>query len=139
MYLVARDEVVARSRKPEPLVVSPDDPLAQEHAAVAAWVENAFATLGEHNYYQDLDLKAIPSGEMLLAGSADQSRRYVIAAVAQVQHWDRLTEQVRGQADNELERINAHHLPGWTHVWGRRRRAEAVIGALMRYLKRRLG
>jgi hypothetical protein len=101
-----------------------DDPLAKDHSAVATWVEDAVNTLGEERYYHDLDLKAIPSGEALLVGNPEQSKRYVMAAVAQVKHWDRLAAKIRDQASNEHERIN--------QVWGRRRMAERVVSALMR-------
>ena len=112
--------------------VEPGHPLANEHAVVSAFIEEALRSLGEAFYYQDLPLKTVPSGEVLLAGNPEQARRYVKAAVAQVEYWDQMVEKVRSQARNDMERMNAHFLPGWTQVWGRRRQAEAVIGALMR-------
>ena len=103
-----------------------DDPLAAEHAAVAAWIEDAVASLDEHRYYQDVDLKTLPSGKKLLDAKPEQARRYVLAAVAQVRHWDEQAARVRALGATEQERINAHHLPGWGQAWGRRRKAEAV-------------
>lgn len=123
---------VSEPVNPSPLIVSDDDPLVLEHKAVAAWVEDALETLGEHDYYRELDLKSLPSGQAILAGNPEASRRLVIAAVAQVRHWDRLAEAVRSQGADEMARINEHLLPGWAEVWGRRRQAHAVIQALMR-------
>jgi hypothetical protein len=111
--------------------VAPGDPLAQEQASVAAFVEAALSTPGVA-YYSDVDLKTIPAGALLLEGDPQQSRRYVLAAVKQAHHWDELTEQVRAQAKTDGERMNAHHLPGWGDVWGRRRQAVNVVGTLMR-------
>jgi hypothetical protein len=111
---------------------APDDPLAEEHVAVKAWVEEALGTLSEHAYYRDVDLKTLPTGQTLLDSRPEQSLRYLLAAVAQVQHWDQEAEQIRSQGTTEFERINAHHLPGWGLVWGHRSQAAAVINALMR-------
>src|SRR5947209_7862748 len=124
---------MSKSPKPEGFVVPADDPLAAEHAAVAAWVEDAVTSVdpGRHLYF-DVDLKTLPSGKKLLDAKPDQARRYVLAAVAQVRHWDEQAARVRAQATTEVERINVHHLPGWGAVWGPRRQAEAVIDALMR-------
>jgi hypothetical protein len=119
-------------RSADEFVCSKDDPLAAEHAAVAAWIEEAIASLGEHGYYRDVDLKTLASGKRLLDAKPDQSRRYVLAAVAQVRHWDRHTDRIRAQASTDFERMNAHQLPGWSRVWGRRRQASAVVATLMR-------
>jgi hypothetical protein len=123
---------VAKSPKLEQFVFARDDPLASEHAAVTEWIEDALTSLDENHYYQDVDLKSLPSGQRLLDAKPEQARRYVLAAVAQVGHWDRKAEEIRARAATEMERINAHHLPGWGPVWGRRRQAEAVISALVR-------
>ncbi|QDU28943.1 hypothetical protein ETAA8_40490 [Anatilimnocola aggregata] len=112
--------------------VNSGEPLAPEHGAISTWIDDALQHLGEHSYYKDLDLKELPSGAALLAGDPEQSRRYLMAAVAQVIHWDRLAAEVRASGETEMQRINAHMLPGWGDVWGRRRKAEAVISALMR-------
>ena len=118
--------------QPQAFTFAKDDPLAREHWVVAKWIEDAFSSLGEHQYYQELDLKSLPSGQRLLDATAEQARRYVSAAVAQTRYWDQMAGQAREQAENEIQRINAHHLPSWAEVWGRRRQAEAVARALMR-------
>jgi Domain of unknown function (DUF4132) len=111
---------------------APNDPLAEEHVAVKAWVEAALGTLSKHEYYRDVDLKTLPTGQALLDSRPEQSLRYLLAAMAQVQHWDQEAEQIRSQGTTELERKYAHHLPGWGLVWGHRSQAAAVINALMR-------
>lgn len=123
---------MAKSSPLQPFVIPPDDPLAAEHAAVLEWVETAFTQLGEHNFYQDVDLKSLPCGATLLAGTPEQSRRYVLAAVAQTRHWDRLVNDIRNAAKSEFERANSHFHPDWPQVWGRRRQAAAVVFALTR-------
>ena len=70
---------MAKSPKLEPFVFAPDDPLALEHAAVSEWIEEAVASLDEHQYYQDVDLKSLPSGKRLLDAKPEQARRYVLA------------------------------------------------------------
>ena len=130
------ENVVPNFQELESFIVLSDDPLVKEHAAVTAWVEDALGNLGDHYYYKEVNLKELPSGENLLAGNPQQSRRFVMAALAQVMHWDRLAERAREQATNELQRINAHHLPGWEVVWssaGRRKRSLArLCGAASR-------
>ncbi len=111
---------------------SQDDPLAAEHAVVAAWVEDAVAKLGGGEGYQQVDLKTLPSGKTLLDGKPGQARRYVLAAVAQARHWDRRSEQIRTGAATEMDRVNVYWRPGWGDVWVRRLQAEAVISTLMR-------
>ena len=118
---------MAKAPKLEPFTFSPDDPLADEHAAVAAFVDKAVDSLGYAT-----DLKLVPSGQDLLHAKPEKSRRYVLAAVTQARYWDELAEQVRAQAENEMQRMNAHHLPGWNDVWHHRRLTEAVISSLMR-------
>jgi hypothetical protein len=116
----------------ESFAIDPGDPLAEEHAAVAAWVEDAAGSLGSQRYYLDVDLKSLPSGKRLLDGTPEQSRRFVLAAVAQARHWDLRAEQLRDAAADDAERSAVHRLPGWAVVWGRRRQAVAVLSALLR-------
>ncbi len=59
---------MAKSRTVGQLEVPADDPLAAEHAAVVNWVEDAAQALGEHSYWQSIELKTRPTGEFLLAG-----------------------------------------------------------------------
>ncbi len=118
--------------KPLAFSFPPNDPLAREHTEVAQWVEDAASSLNENQYYQQLELKSLPSGKRLLAADPEQARRYVLAAVAQTRHWDQLAMQLRDQAETEMERINGHHLPGWAVIWGRRQQSKAVIHALLR-------
>jgi hypothetical protein len=99
---------------PRPFEIAPSDPLAAEHAAVAAWVESFASSKG------------------LLDLSDEEARRYVLAAVKHVRHWDRMAEEIKSQATNDMERINAHHLPGWGPVWGRRSQTATLVSALMR-------
>jgi hypothetical protein len=123
---------VAKSRTLQPFVVAPDDPFAAEHAVVAGWVEDVAEMLGEYRYWEALELKTRPSGALLLAGTPEQSRKYALAAVAQTRHWDRQADAIRDSAKSEMERMNAHHLPGYTLVWVRRRHAELVVRTLLK-------
>lgn len=118
--------------KPLAFSFPPNDALAREHTEVAQWVEDAASSLNENQYYQQFELKSLPSGKRLLAADPEQARRYVLAAVAQTRHWDQLAMQLRDQAETEMERINGHHLPGWAVIWGRRQQSKAVIHALLR-------
>ena len=108
------------------------DPLATEHEAVALYVTQALASLGKESYWKDLDLKAIPAGQVILAAKPEQARRFLLAAVAQSVHWEREIEQVRAQAKNVHEQMNAHHLPGWLEAYGPQRQTMQVAQALLR-------
>ncbi len=121
---------MAKSDELERFEIPPDDPLAAEHADVAAWVEEAFASLEKYRYHEEVELKTLPSGRLLLDAAPEKARRYVLAAVMQLRYWDQQGDQIRDAAGRELAGV--HHLAGWDQVWGRRRQAEAVVSALMR-------
>ncbi len=123
---------MADSPTPEESTFSPDDALADEHAAVRTWIEEAFATLRKSRYYEQVDPKSLPSGQKLLSGKPEQSRRYLLAALAQARHWDQEAGKIRAQATTPVQRGNPDLLPGWTQMWGRRQQAETVIRTLMR-------
>ncbi len=95
-------------------------------------MEDAAQALGEHSYWQSIELKTRPTGEFLLAGTPEQSRRSVLAAVAQTQHWDRQADALRASAQTDLERANVHHQPDFPPIWLRRRQAEAVVRTLLK-------
>ncbi|QDV73848.1 DUF4132 domain-containing protein [Botrimarina mediterranea] len=121
---------MSKTPRIEPFVADAGDDLADEQALIAAFIEQVNAT--RQRYYQDLDLKSIAAGRSLLGASPEAARKFVLAAVQQVRHWDRMAERVRSQGENELARINAHHLPGWEEVWGKRIAAATVVKTLTR-------
>ncbi len=123
---------MTRSTDITPFPISPGDPLAKEQAAVAAWVEAAFALVAGGEFYRSVDLKTLPSGQTLLDGKPDQSRRFVMAAVAQLRHWDEQAAQFRHHQTDPLGASTPQFLPGWAPIWGRRRQAGAVLSTLMR-------
>jgi hypothetical protein len=109
------------------------DPLKLEHEALLKWVNDALTVLSpQERSYKDVDLKIHASGRVLLESDPQQGRRYVMAAFQQVRFLDEKMEEIRSQAKTEMERVNAHMLPGWDAVWGPRRQTMAVIMALMR-------
>lgn len=110
-----------------PVVISPDDPLAVELAAVADWIVDASKHDGPSLY---LELNQLPSGQALLAGDSERKRRVVAAALLHVRSWDQREEELR----------NSYEDPGdQDRLWRNltvinRRRGEAVkvIKLLMR-------
>ena len=50
---------------------SVDDPLAPEHDLISRWVREAVASLPAGRYYEDVDLKNLPSGRDLLASTPE--------------------------------------------------------------------
>jgi hypothetical protein len=112
--------------------VADDDPLAQEHGAVAAWIEDAVSSLPERDPYGAVELKGLPSGKKLLDARPAQARRYLLAAVAQVRHWEEQADAVRGEAAVEGQYINVYSLRSWAPVWSRRQHGHAVVAALLR-------
>jgi hypothetical protein len=122
----------ANDHEPEPFAASPGDPLAAEHEAVSAWVEEAYAALDSLHKYMDVELKSLPTGRRLLEATPPHAARLVRAAVAQTVHWDRLVDAARARASSEVELGNPRMLPGWEPAWGRRRKSEAVVRTLMR-------
>lgn len=86
---------MAKQTNFEPFVIDPQDPLAQEHQALQAWEKSASEKLGETRSWIKLNPKETPEGELLLKGDAEQSRRYVMAALAQIRHWDQLVSKIQ--------------------------------------------
>ncbi|HEX4073021.1 MAG TPA: hypothetical protein VHX68_17710, partial [Planctomycetaceae bacterium] len=110
---------MATSKDPGTFPVPPEHPLAQEHAAVAAWVDEASRTLSDSSFYSSpIDLKSTPAGKQLLEAPVEQLRKRVLAAFEQAHHWIELTDR-----------------SGWNpfgSAFKRYRLAVAVAGALMR-------
>lgn len=92
----------------EPFVYSPDDPLADAHFTLAGWLEDPGNSHdGNASYGEKVD--SLPTGQRLLKAKPAERRRYLLAAVAQVRHWDKY---------------------GYYHM--RRKRAAAAIECLIR-------
>ena len=93
--------------------------VGQEHAAVAAWVDEASRTLSDSSFSSSpIDLKSTPAGKQLLEAPVEQLRKRVLAAFEQAHHWIELTDR-----------------SGWNpfgSAFKRYRLAVAVAGALMR-------
>ena len=123
---------MAKPVKFNPFVIPQSDPLEEEHAAVIAWIDHAVDLLSEQTNYQDIDLKAHPTGQRLLNAKPEQARHYVMATLAQLWHWDHEAGEIRAQAPSEFYRVNAHLLPGWDPIWKRRRQTVVALGALLR-------
>ncbi|MEM1068950.1 MAG: DUF4132 domain-containing protein, partial [Planctomycetota bacterium] len=98
----------------------------------SAWVEEATATVDKQRYFEQLELKKLPEGMKILETKGESASRMVRAAVIQTLYWDQQAEVIKDQAETAMQRVNAHHLPGWGAVWGRRRQAAVVIHSLMR-------
>ncbi|HTL29617.1 MAG TPA: DUF4132 domain-containing protein [Tepidisphaeraceae bacterium] len=115
----------------KPFTFDANDPLNAEHRAVAAWVEDAFR-LAAPRYYEEVDLKAAPSGATINDAAPEQARRYVAAAAIQAKHWTQETDRVRALGETESDRLNPHFQPGWDQVWGRSRQVTTVLKTLLR-------
>lgn len=111
---------------------SADDPLAAEHALVCNWVREAVANTPGNRYYQDVDLKSLPSGRELLASSPERGRLLVQAAVEQAKFWHASREKIRDHAVHDGEANNLARVPGWSAALGAEYKTLAVIGALLR-------
>jgi hypothetical protein len=118
--------------EPEPFVPEPGDPLAAEHEAVSAWVEEAYASLPGYQKYLDVDLKSLPTGRRLLEASPAEAARLVRAAVAQAACWDRAAEAAAGRRMIDETDPNPRRNATGDAAWGRRRKAEAAVRTLMR-------
>ncbi len=104
----------------QPFAIPPADPLADAHAAVAAWVEVG-------NFAPD-DLKTDPTGLALLAASRRDSCRHVRTAMVQVDHWD----QVKQARANDPPRRGFGYSLAHDQASARSRRARAVCNTLLR-------
>jgi len=99
---------------------------------VCKWVREAIASTPVDRYYQDVDLKGLPSGRELLASSPDRGRLLVQAALAQAKFWHASREKIRDHAVRDGQGSNLARIPGWSAVLGAEYKTLAVIGALLR-------
>ncbi len=115
-----------------PFTIAADDPYAAEHEIVSRRVTEAIATLLPNQYYKDVPLKETPAGQLIFDADAEQGRRFARATLQQVAHWDAECDKIRAQGKNAVERANPHLRPGWSDVWGRRRRTAEILLVLVR-------
>ncbi|MBN2296309.1 MAG: DUF4132 domain-containing protein [Pirellulales bacterium] len=111
---------------------SKDDPLAAEHADVAAWGKDAIASFGLKECQYAVDFKKLPSGKKLLDAKPEQARRYVVAAVEQTRHWDLLAHKIYAQASTDEERFEMHYHPDFVQVSSRCCVVSQVVETLTR-------
>lgn len=121
---------MAKKPKIEPYSVEAGSELAGEHALISGFIDQANASRA--HYYHDVDLKSTSAGKEILDAKPAAARRIVVAAIEQTRHWDEMAARVRSQGETEMERVNAHHLPGWEEVWSKRNAAAAVVKTLTR-------
>ena len=105
---------MATSPEFEAFTFSPDDPLAEEHAAILACIEEAVAAIGESEQLEAVDLKLLPSGQRLLKAKPDRACGYFFAASAQAKHLNREFER--------FEKRHEKHPERWSPVWNMRAR-----------------
>src|SRR4030088_3362934 len=91
----------------------PNDPFASEHAAVNRWLQDAVQSSDPNQYWKDVDLKSVEGGRFLLEATPEHARRFVLAALIQVRHWDEQIEHIRAIATTDMERANLHLHPNW--------------------------
>lgn len=111
---------------------SADDRLAAEHALIRNWVQEASASIPADRYFQDVNLKDLPSGRELLASSPERARLLLRAAVVQAQFWHANRENIRERAVRDGHGNNVTRLPGWSAVLGAEHKTLAVTVALLR-------
>jgi hypothetical protein len=106
--------------------------LAAEHALVCNWVREAVASIPVDRYFQDVDLKDLPSGRDLLASPPERGRLLLRVAVVQAQFWHASREKIRDRAVRDGLGTNLGKVPGWSAALGAEHKTHAVIAALLR-------
>lgn len=114
--------------KPEAFTFAAEDPLAAQHAAILQSVKEAEATSGAR-FYQSIDLRKTATGERIYNAKAAEGRRYVLAALGQLAHWDAMRDRLLAEekAANASGSVTTHSRLHW-----RRRQTELVFNTLMR-------
>jgi hypothetical protein len=125
-------DVFKKKLSPEPFAPRADDPLLPEHQAVAQWIADALASLNPRDTWRDVDLKSLPTGIRLLDADPEQAKRYVLAAMLQLRHWDEQGRKIKATAADGMTQMNPQLLPGWGETWAQQRKAGAVAAALLR-------
>ena len=98
------------------------DHVAGERTAVAAWVKEAI-----RSGRSDIPLKDLPSGRVLLGGDPRKSCRFTVAAVEEMQRWNRVIAAGHDPAPAVGRTIRPEQAP-WLSRW----LANAVARALLR-------
>lgn len=121
----------ARSFKFAPFVCADADPLKAENVAIQRWLDDALNSADPAQWYKVAELKSSPGGQALLDAKPDEARRLVLAAIHLARHLNGETKRVRDQANSDMQRMNAHMLPGWSDVWGRSRHVVEMMATLL--------
>lgn len=122
-----------KAPKQKPFVPEGNDPLAAEHRDVSQWIEDAIAAkAGASYYYFEPELKSHPSGRKLLDAPPEQARRYVLAALEQVHHWEETAKAARAGSEAAPDGYTYCPSPGWDIAWSHRQQAIKVVAALVR-------
>jgi hypothetical protein len=112
---------------------SPSDPLAAEHEAVSRWASDASKERGHRlPYWKDVELKTLDSGRALLSAKPEQARRYILAALAQVQFLSDRMAEVLVTVKSDLGRGNMHGNSAWAKLSEVRRPTVSVLSTLLR-------
>ena len=111
---------------------STDDPLAAEHALVNRWVQEAGSSLSVEQYYQDVELKDLPSGRELLASPPERGRLLVQVAVVQAKFWHTTAQKLADSAELDGRGTNLTTVAGWPEARGAEHKTIAVIAALLK-------
>jgi len=123
---------VTRPAKLNDFTFSPDDPLAAEHADLVAWASEALSAMVEGQTHDHLKLTSFPSGKKLLDAKPDKARRYVVAAVAQMCHWEREDDALHELRPNGSRRLSIDAIPTQYRLQRLKYPVEAAFGSLIR-------
>jgi hypothetical protein len=99
---------------------------------VGRWVREAVASLPDERYYEDVDLKDLPSGRELLASSPDRGRLLLQAAVAQAKFWNATAKKLAEKRPRNGQTTSLTTITGSSPARGAGHKTIAVIAALLR-------
>jgi hypothetical protein len=105
--------------------------LSSEHSIVSEYVEAAMRSLDPNQWPRaELGPRKVAGGQVFVEATPSQARRFVLAALAQVKHWDAEADQYRTKEMRKSGGFFNYHSPAWAAIWGRRRHTEAIITML---------
>jgi hypothetical protein len=112
--------------------IAEGDIFAAEHEQVLACIEELLKLVSFRRYYYDFNLKEHECAKPIVTAKPAQARRYFVAALKQVRHWDRITKEFIARFGKDPSEMNSVEQEQWYTFWPRRQMTGWIASTLLR-------
>jgi hypothetical protein len=112
--------------------IAEGDVFSAEHEQVLACIEDLLKSVSFRRYYYDFDLKEHECAKPIVTAKPAQARRYFVAALNQVRHWDRIAKEFIARFGKDPSGMNSVEQEQWYTFWPRRQLTGWMVSTLLR-------